>query len=87
MKKLMMVISVVILLFFALLPEVAAQCPMCRMTAESNLANGGQEGQGLNNAILYLLATPYLLIGGMAYMWWRNKRKGQDSEEQVVVDA
>lgn len=61
-----------------------AQCPMCRMTAESNLANGGQEGKGLNNGILYMLATPYLLIGGIAYVWYRNRRK---EEEQVELDA
>ncbi len=28
--------------------EVQAQCPMCRMSAESNLKNGGTTGRGLN---------------------------------------
>lgn len=55
-----------------------AQCPMCRMSAESNLKNGGQSGKGLNNGILYMLATPYLIIGGVAYVWYRNRRKEDD---------
>ena len=54
-----------------------AQCPMCRMSAESNLKNGGEAGRGLNNGILYMLATPYLIIGGIAYMWWRNRKQEQ----------
>ena len=57
-----------------------AQCPMCRMTAESNLANGGVDGQGLNNGILLLLATPYLIIGIIAYSWWRNKKSDEELE-------
>ena len=31
--------------------EVAAQCPMCKMSAESNLKNGGTVGKGLNAGI------------------------------------
>lgn len=75
--------SLPFLLLFAImcLPIlVEAQCPMCRMTAESNLANGGSEGQGLNNGILYMLATPYLLIGVIGYMWWRNRRTEDELE-------
>lgn len=65
-------------------PEpLPAQCPMCRMSAESNLQNGGQSGRGLNNGILYMLATPYLLVGLVGYIWWRNRRKEED-EEQLV---
>lgn len=68
-----------LLLLFIGVPMIAeAQCPMCRMTAESNLANGGQEGEGLNNGILYMLLTPYLLIGVIGYVWWRNRRKEED---------
>lgn len=68
---------VLIALLLVAIPEVAAQCPMCRMSAESNLQNGGSAGKGLNNGILYMLATPYLLIGLIGYMWWRNRKKDE----------
>ncbi|MBB4078238.1 hypothetical protein GGR28_000839 [Lewinella aquimaris] len=58
--------------------DLLAQCPMCRATAESNLANGGTEGQGLNQGILYLLGMPYVLVGTLAFIWWRNRRKEED---------
>jgi len=52
------------------------------MTAESNLKNGGTAGQGLNNGILYMLLTPYLLIGVVGYIWYSNKR----TEEEIAED-
>ena len=55
--------------------ELLAQCPMCRATAESNLANGGTEGRGLNNGIMYMLGMPYVLIGTIAFIWWRNRKE------------
>lgn len=61
--------------------EANAQCPMCRMSAESNLKNGGTDGKGLNNGILYMLATPYLLVGAIGYVWYRNRRKEEDEDE------
>ena len=55
--------------------DLLAQCPMCRLSAETNLAEGGTEGRGLNNGILYMLSLPYLLVATLGYIWWRNKRQ------------
>ncbi|MBK7410232.1 MAG: hypothetical protein IPL49_05950 [Saprospirales bacterium] len=57
-----------------------AQCPMCRMSAESNLKDGGTAGKGLNTGILYMLVTPYLLVGFFGYMWYRNRRETPGEE-------
>ena len=51
-----------------------AQCPMCKMTAESNLNDGGSGGKGLNAGILFILSLPYLLVGSIGYVWWKNQR-------------
>jgi hypothetical protein len=80
-------LAVVLILITVFSVNLDAQCPMCRMAAESNLKNGGTMGRGLNNGILYLLATPYLLIGGLAYFWWRNRRKNVDADTQEPVSA
>ena len=60
--------------------DAVAQCPMCRMSLESNLKNGGTAGQGMNAGILLLLSTPYLLVGGIAYVWYRNKKSQANAE-------
>ena len=68
---------------FLFVPNGAeAQCPMCRMSAETNLANGGSEGKGLNQGILYLLATPYIIVGIGGFIWYRNRRK----EDELVAE-
>lgn len=71
----------VICLFILITMDASAQCPMCKMSAESNLANGGTAGKGLNAGIIYMLATPYLLVGTVAFLWWRNKKKVEVNQE------
>jgi hypothetical protein len=64
-----------IFLLLAIQSDLHAQCPMCRMTAESNLANGGTGGKGLNIGILFMLSLPYLIVGTIGYVWWKNNRR------------
>ena len=69
----------IVFLVLLITDQLLAQCPMCRMTLESNLKNGGRTGMGMNLGILYLLFTPYILGAGIAYVWWRNRKKtGKD---------
>jgi len=82
--KLFSIVALFFALNFATVPEVQAQCPMCRIAAESNLENGGTAGKGLNNGILYILATPYLLVGVIGFVWWRNRRKEENEESEFV---
>lgn len=58
--------------------DASAQCPMCKMSAESNLKNGGTAGKGLNAGILYMLALPYTLVGVIGFIWWRSNRRNED---------
>lgn len=80
MKNTIIYLSLFLLLLVT--PDLVAQCPMCRATAETNLANGGTEGQGLNDGIMYMLGMPYVVIGTIAFFWWRNRRKGVDDPYQ-----
>lgn len=60
--------------------DLDAQCPMCKMSAESNLKNGGTAGRGLNRGILYMLSLPYLLVMGLGYVWWKNHQADKEDE-------
>lgn len=88
-NKLIKIASLLALVLTLSLPatEVKAQCPMCRMSAESNLKNGGTAGKGLNAGILYMLSLPYVIVGTVGYLWWRNRLKEEEEflemEEQV----
>ncbi|MBK8348400.1 MAG: hypothetical protein IPL08_12520 [Saprospiraceae bacterium] len=59
--------------------DLIAQCPMCKLSAESNLRDGGSAGKGLNTGILYMFFLPYLIVGTLGYLWYKN-RKNYDNE-------
>lgn len=68
-----------VFLFFSALAlsalTVEAQCSMCTLNAESSVKNGQTEGNGLNRAVLYLLAAPYLAVAGIGYLWYKKYRR------------
>lgn len=53
--------------------DVDAQCAMCRAALESNADNGAAEA--INDGIVYLMAFPYLLMGGLGYIIYRKFKK------------
>lgn len=56
---------------------VQGQCAMCKATAESDqVAN-----KGLNNGIMYLLSIPYVLIGTVTFLWFKNINAIKREEE------
>jgi hypothetical protein len=80
MIKILRGVILTLALTLSCVSESAAQCPMCKMSLASNLQNGGAQGRGMNAGIFLLLATPYLLVGGIGYVWWRNRKKTEDQE-------
>jgi len=67
-------------------PELIAQCPMCKMAAESNLENGGSAGAGLNKGILFMLSMPYLIVACLGFVWYRNRTREEDNLLNEVND-
>ena len=47
-----------------------AQCAMCRAVLESE--EGQTAAEGINDGIVYLMAIPYLLVGGIAYLIYKK---------------
>ncbi|GGD83195.1 hypothetical protein GCM10011312_04120 [Planktosalinus lacus] len=69
-------ITLILMLFF--LPEIYAQCAMCRAVLESDA--DGSTAEGINNGILYLMAFPYLLVGVIGYMIYKSRQKAKKEE-------
>ncbi len=86
MKKLLTLIAFAFT--FSVLPtaDLEAQCPMCRMSAESNLKEGGSDGKGLNKGILYMLAAPYIFAGvlGVAYFRYQKRTKEEQRLQELM---
>jgi hypothetical protein len=47
-----------------------AQCAMCRAVLESEADTSIAEG--VNNGIVYLMAIPYILVGGIAFFLYKK---------------
>ncbi len=79
--KTLLKLLVIVLFITASADFASAQCAMCSATAEHSVHNGNTEGQSLNKGILFLLATPYLLIAGVGFVWYKKFRR-----KDVVLD-
>ncbi len=48
---------------------------MCRTQIVNNVSAGETNlAAGLNFGILYLFVTPYILVGVIAFLWYRNSK-------------
>jgi hypothetical protein len=72
MRKLLLTLTVALFM-----GSVAAQCPMCKTALKSNNGKSGKPtvGNGINSGILFLLSAPYVLIGTVGFVWYRNRIK------------
>ncbi|MEN9959014.1 MAG: hypothetical protein RLZZ474_1258 [Bacteroidota bacterium] len=71
-------ILILICLLLLIQLDVDAQCAMCRTTVESTISNGRSNiATGLNTGILYLLTAPYLLVGAVAWLWFKQSKQEQ----------
>ncbi|WP_188405006.1 hypothetical protein [Psychroflexus salis] len=70
--KLKFSLSIIVLLLLFISQDVSAQCSMCRAVLESE--GDKSMAEGINNGIVYLMAFPYLLVGGLGYYIYRTYR-------------
>lgn len=74
MKKLLAILFIYTLVIINS-NTVKAQCAMCSANAEMGVKEGNTQSKGLNTGVLYLLAIPFLLAGGVGVLWYTNFRK------------
>ena len=76
-KKLHISIVFLFLFAFAEINILEAQCAMCRAVLESE--SDGSTAKGINNGIIYLMAIPYILVGGVLYAVYRSFKKKKET--------
>ena len=78
MKAKRILLTVALVLFFDF--EASSQCSMCKAVLESEADQGA--AKAINDGIVYLMAFPYILVGGVLYVIYRtfkNKKSQQNS--------
>ncbi|TXG37502.1 hypothetical protein [Seonamhaeicola maritimus] len=62
--------SIFFLFSFFFFLKSNAQCAMCRAVLESE--EGMTAAEGINDGIVYLMAIPYILVGGIIFFIYRK---------------
>jgi hypothetical protein len=57
--------------FSAIAITASAQCSICSRTAAQM---GEKPAKGINAGILYLALTPMVVVGVIAYRWWKKNQ-------------
>jgi len=78
MKTWSKILLLVILLSTAAVTAVTAQCSICTKTA-SQL--GEKPARSLNSGIIYLMLTPFAIVGFIGYNWWKNEKQNNTLSE------
>jgi hypothetical protein len=85
MNSKLIIILVFISLFLVLSMDLEAQCAMCKATNESALdENYNGVGGGINQAIIYLMFVPYILLGLLGYFFFRKRISGFIQEMKSI---
>jgi len=75
MKKALIIFFLIVSVFAGSgIKTASAQCAMCAISAEQGTKNGNTQGKGINSGVMYLMAIPYLLIGGLGLLWYKKFR-------------
>lgn len=72
MEKRSKVLFIAILMFATTVTAVNAQCSICTKTAGQL---GEKPASALNSGIIYLMLTPFAIVGFIGYKWWKNEKE------------
>ncbi len=70
MKKCIIIFSIMFILLLIQM-DAGAQCAMCTKTASQM---GEKPALGMNQGILYLMGMPFVIVGVIAYRWWKSQK-------------
>ncbi len=71
--------KVIFLLVFLLVEfSASAQCAMCRAVLQSGEDQGMAEG--INDGLVYLMAIPYILVGGVFFLVYKKMKESRLSK-------
>ena len=71
MKRFLIIFLVTFQILLLVSTNTQAQCSLCTKTAQQL---GEKPAQGMNTGILYLMGMPFVLVGYIAFRWWKNNK-------------
>ena len=65
-------VALILAIVFFFVADAHTQCAMCKAVAETGSKDGTKVNGGINNAILYLMVLPYIIL----FLLFRKKLAG-----------
>jgi hypothetical protein len=72
MKKWSKILILLMIIVASTITVVNAQCSICTKTAGQL---GEKPARSLNSGIIYLMLTPFAIVGFIGYQWWKNEKE------------
>lgn len=69
---------IVMVMFITTAAALNAQCSICTKTAGQL---GEKPARALNSGIVYLMLTPFAIVGFIGYRWWKNEKENNAQDE------
>ena len=71
--------AILLIIFFMAVyaPGTTAQCSVCTKTVQQL---GEKPAKALNTGILYLMLTPFLIVGVIGYRWWKSNKRFENEQ-------
>ncbi len=78
MKKLLLTSILIVLFSFVIAPKLEAQCSICTKTVQQL---GDKPAKGFNSGIIYLMLTPFAIMGYVGYRWFKNNKAVEEDSQ------
>lgn len=75
MKKQILLLFALVALVSLFADTASAQCAMCQGVANTSYEAGSTVAAGINKGVLYLFLMPWIIIGTVAFFWWKSSKK------------
>jgi membrane protein CcdC involved in cytochrome C biogenesis len=72
MQKWRVIILVSLFVLAAALQQTFAQCSICTKTS---MQQGDKPASGMNSGVVYLMLTPFAVVGYIGYRWWKTEKQ------------
>jgi cytidylate kinase len=75
--------GILLIIFFIAIymPAATAQCSVCTKSVQQL---GERPAKALNTGILYLMFTPFLIVGVIGYRWWKSNKRFEEEEKESM---
>ena len=76
---------VIFLVFFLLLFTANTAFAQCSICTKTSMQQGDKPATGMNSGVVYLMLTPFAIVGYIGYRWWKTEKQFDGDNQTPAV--